>query len=230
MVSRHGIWWMLMESDRKTDKQPPRRPYTGSGRIFNQFAPKFDLEMPIKHEAGSFTGRLELYHSMLMETNATLDIWPPQRPLYGAQIANHNNLPPNFAAVLRRPATTPESRTGNMDVFSHISLSSQGATSVLNTCLLLDSDDVFSCHNDPEYENATVNVDDDVASYDQNTSSSPQAGPSLDSNAFEHDNAFYKSIRQPVYAPRTPRNRIITEEAIIGCEYTPEAECVDEFF
>jgi hypothetical protein len=221
---------MLMETDRKTDKQPPRRPYTGSGRIFNQPAPKFDLEMPIKHEAGSFTGKLDLYRSMLKETNATFDIWPPRRPLYGAQIANHNNLPPNFAAVLRRPATAPESRTGNMDVFGNISLSSQGATSVLNTSLPLDSDDVFSCHNDPEYETATMDVVDDVASPDQNTSTSPQAGPSLDSNAFGHDNAFNKSIRQPGYAPRTPRNRIITEEAIIGCEYTPDAECVDEFF
>jgi hypothetical protein len=208
---------MLVGTDRKLDEQPPRQPYTGSARICNDPLLKFELELPVKHETGSFTGKFTLYDSISKGTNATLDIWPRRRPSYAAQIANYNNPPPKFAAVPTRPATPPRYETGTMDVFGHFSLSSQGRTTLLNTGLSLDSDDVFSCHKYPKYQIATMDDDDDVASPDQNTLTSPHAGPSLDSNSFGHENALYKSITQSEYAPQTPCNRIITDKAIIGC-------------
>jgi hypothetical protein len=37
--------------------------YTGSAKIYDDPAPKFDMKVPIEHVTGSFTGKLSMSHS-----------------------------------------------------------------------------------------------------------------------------------------------------------------------
>jgi hypothetical protein len=165
-----------------------------------------------------------------MDTNTVLDLWPPRRPLCEGQMANENNPPSKFAAAPTRPATAPEFETGTMDIFGHISLSNQGAATALKTGVPLDSDDVFGICNDSGYESENTDVNDNVPLPNHGLTLSLLTGKPLYSDVVRYGIAFVQPVDQLRYAPWTPRNRIITDEVIAGWGYTPEAECVDEFF
>jgi hypothetical protein len=166
----------------------------------------------------------------LMETNYSLDLWPPRRPLYAGRDKTYNNPPPMFAAVPARRAAAPDYETGTMDSNGHVSLPSLTGSTSLQDGLSPASDDIFDAHNAPVCETAITEVNSHGSLLNQNRPTAPDAGIPLDSGVIGDDKAFLQFIRQPGCAPRTPPHRILTTKAVIEWEYTPEAECVDEFF
>jgi hypothetical protein len=165
-----------------------------------------------------------------MKTNARLDLWPPRRPLYAGRDTTYNNPPSMSAAVPARKATAPEYETGTMDSNGHVSLPSLTGSTSLQDGLSPASDDIFDDHNASVYDAATPDVDNHGSLPNQGPPTSLDAGFPLDSGIIGDDKAFLQFIRQPGCAPRTPPHRILTTKAVIEWEYTPEAECVDEFF
>jgi hypothetical protein len=166
----------------------------------------------------------------MTETNARLDLWPPRRPLYAGRDTTYNNPPPMSAAVPARQATAPEYDTGTMDSNGHVSWPSRTGSTSLQDGLSPASDDIFDAHNAPVCETATTDVNSYSYLPNQDPPTSPDAGLPLDSGIIGDDKAFLQFIRQPGCAPRTPPHRILTTKAVIEWGYTPEAECVDEFF
>jgi hypothetical protein len=134
------------------------------------------------------------------------------------------------AAVPARQATAPEYETGTMDSNGHVSLPSLTGSTSLQNGLSPASDDIFDDHNASVYDAATPDVNNHGSLPNQGPPTSPDAGFPLDSGIIGDDKAFLQFIRQPGCAPRTPPHRILTTKAVIEWEYTPEAECVDEFF
>jgi hypothetical protein len=166
----------------------------------------------------------------LMETNYSLDLWPPRRPLYAGRDKTYNNPPPMFAAVPARRATAPDYETGTMDSNGHVSLPSLTGSASLQDGLSPASDDIFGSHNAPVCEAAITDVNGHGYLPNQGPHTSLAASLPLDSSIIGDDKAFLQFIRQPGCAPRTPPHRILITKAVIKWEYTPEAECVDEFF
>jgi hypothetical protein len=166
----------------------------------------------------------------MTESNARLDLWPPRRPLYAGRDTTYNNPPPMSAAVPARQATAPEYETGTMDSNGHVSLPSLTGSTSLHDGLSPASDDIFASYEASVYEIATPDINSHGSFPYQEPPTSPDADLPLDSATIGDDEAFLQFIRQPGCAPRTPPHRILTTKAVIEWEYTPEAECVDEFF
>jgi hypothetical protein len=166
----------------------------------------------------------------LMKTNARLDLWPPRRPLYAGRDTTYNYPPPMSAAAPARKATAPEYETGTMDSNGHVSLPSLTGATSLQDGLSPDSDDIFGPHNTPVCETAITEINSHGSLPNQGPHTSLDAGLTPYLDTFGDDEAFLQFIRQPGCAPRTPPHRILTTKAVIEWEYTPEAECVDEFF